>query len=295
MNFYTFSYFVKEALKSLKRNFIMSLGAIVIITSNLFFLGIFAISFIILSGSIGDFGDKLIINVYLEQNISKDKINEIYYSIFYWPEIKNIKYVSKEKAKEELEKVLGDTGKLIFPLMKKNPLPDSFEVKVKDIHFIKNVVEKLKDIKGIKDVEYGGEIVEKVEKLDYLLKKWSILIFIILILSSIMVISSTTQLTVYARRDEIEVMKLVGATNWFIRWPIMLEGIFEGFIAAILSVIMTYKIYEAVIVKIQELLPFLSFRGNINELISVFILILGLGIVIGAFGSLFSTTKFLEV
>ncbi len=295
MNFYTFFYFVKEALKSLKRNFMMSLGAIVIITSNLFFLGIFAISFIVLSGSIGDFGSKLIINVYLDQSISKNKINEIYYSIFYWPEIKEIKYISKEKAKEELKKILGDDGKLIFPLLKKNPLPDSFEIKVKDIHFVNSVVNKLKGIEGIKDVDYGGEMVEKVEKLDYLLRKWSIVIFLILIFSSVMVISSTTQLTVYSRRDEIEVMKLVGATNWFIRWPIMLEGIFEGFIGALLAVIFTYKIYETIIVKIQEILPFLSFKGSVNELISVFVLLLALGIIIGAFGSLFSTTRFLEV
>ncbi len=295
MNFYIFFYFVKEALKSLKRNFMMTLGAVTIITSNLFFLGVFAISFILLSGSIGDFGDKLMINVYLQQNISKEKINEIYYSIFYWPEIKNIKYISKEEAKEELKKILGEDGKIIFPLLKKNPLPDSFEIKVKDIHFIKGVVKKLKAIDGVKDVEYGGEVVEKVEKLDYLLKKWSIIIFIILILSSVMVISSTTQLTVYARRDEIEVMKLVGATNWFIRWPIMLEGIFEGFVGAVLSVIMTYKIYGAIIVRFQELLPFLSFKGSANELITVFVFLLALGIIIGAFGSLFSTTKFLEV
>ncbi len=295
MNFYTFFYFVKEALKSLKRNFMMSLGAIVIITSNLFFLGIFAISFIVLSGSIGDFGSKLIINVYLEQSISKNKINEIYYSIFYWPEIKEIKYISKEKAKEELKKILGDDGKLIFPLLKKNPLPDSFEIKVKDIHFVNSVVNKLKGIEGVKDVDYGGEMVEKVEELDYLLRKWSIVIFLILIFSSVMVISSTTQLTVYSRRDEIEVMKLVGATNWFIRWPIMLEGIFEGFIGALLAVIFTYKIYETIIVKIQEILPFLSFKGSVNELISVFVLLLALGIIIGAFGSLFSTTRFLEV
>ena len=295
MNFYTFTYFIKEALKSLKRNFMMSLGAIIIITSNLFFLGVFAISFIILANSIGDFGDKLKINVYLQKDLSKDVINEIYYSIFYWPQIENIKYISKDQAKEELKKILGDTGDIILPLIKKNPLPDSFEIKVKDIHFIKSVVQKLKAIKGVEDVEYGGEIVEKVEKLDYLLKRWGIIVFLILIFSSIMVISSTTQLTVYARRDEIEIMKLVGATNWFIRWPIMFEGIIEGFIAALISVFMTYKIYTTIIVKFQELLPFLSFTGNIQELISVFVLLLGVGIVIGAFGSLFSTTRFLEV
>lgn len=295
MNFYTFTYFIKEALKSLKRNFMMSLGAIIIITSNLFFLGVFAISFIILANSIGDFGDKLKINVYLQKDLSKDVINEIYYSIFYWPQIENIKYISKDQAKEELKKILGDTGDIILPLIKKNPLPDSFEIKVKDIHFIKSVVQKLKAIKGVEDVEYGGEIVEKVEKLDYLLKRWGVIVFLILIFSSIMVISSTTQLTVYARRDEIEIMKLVGATNWFIRWPIMFEGIIEGFIAALISVFMTYKIYTTIIVKIQELLPFLSFTGNIQELISVFVLLLGVGIVIGAFGSLFSTMRFLEV
>lgn len=295
MNFYTFTYFIKEALKSLKRNFMMSLGAIIIITSNLFFLGVFAISFIILANSIGDFGDKLKINVYLQKDLSKDVINEIYYSIFYWPQIENIKYISKDQAKEELKKILGDTGDIILPLIKKNPLPDSFEIKVKDIHFIKSVVQKLKAIKGVEDVEYGGEIVEKVEKLDYLLKRWGIIVFLILIFSSIMVISSTTQLTVYARRDEIEIMKLVGATNWFIRWPIMFEGIIEGFIAALISVFMTYKIYTTIIVKFQELLPFLSFTGNIQELISVFVLLLGVGIIIGAFGSLFSTTRFLEV
>ncbi len=295
MNFYIFFYFVGEALKSLKRNFMMTLGAIVIITSNLFFLGVFAITFVILSNSIGDFGDKLRINVYFDKGISKDQINEIYYSIFYWPEIKDIKYISHEEAKEELKKILGDEGQIIFSVIKDNPLPDSFEIRVKDLHFINSVVNKLKKIEGVKDVDYGGEVVEKVEKLDYLLRKWSILIFVILIISSIMVISSTTQLTVYARRDEIEVMKLVGATNWFIRWPIMLEGIFEGFIAAILSVVMSYKLYETIIVKIQGLLPFLSFSESVNELISIFVLLLALGIVIGAFGSLFSTIKFLEV
>ncbi len=295
MNFYIFFYFVGEALKSLKRNFMMTLGAIAIITSNLFFLGVFAITFVILSNSIGDFGDKLRINVYFDKGISKDQINEIYYSIFYWPEIKDIKYISHEEAKEELKKILGDEGQIIFSVIKDNPLPDSFEIRVKDLHFINSVVNKLKKIEGVKDVDYGGEVVEKVEKLDYLLRKWSILIFVILIISSIMVISSTTQLTVYARRDEIEVMKLVGATNWFIRWPIMLEGIFEGFIAAILSVVMSYKLYETIIVKIQGLLPFLSFSESVNELISIFVLLLALGIVIGAFGSLFSTIKFLEV
>ncbi|MCK4241116.1 MAG: permease-like cell division protein FtsX [Candidatus Atribacteria bacterium] len=294
MIFENVGFYFKEALLSFRRSALMSIAAIISTTTILIIVGVFLLISINSSLFLKNLESQLEIIVYLKDDISKTEVNVLKDSIVGINGIEEIKFVSKEEAYQRLLKDLGDQRD-IFNAIEVNPLPASFEIKVKDPKIIEQIANQVEKLKKVEEVEYGQGIVEKLLNFTYIFRRAGILILALLVFASILIISNIIKITVYARRNEIEIMSLSGATHWFIKWPFVIEGFLQGFISAILAILILYKFYFFAINKVHQVIPFLPVIWDKTELLPVGAVIVVLGSLVGILGSMFSVGKYLNV
>ncbi len=293
MIFENVEFYFREALLSFRRSPLMNLASIISTTTILIIVGVFLLVSINSSLFLKYLESQLEIIIYLKDDISKTEVKALEDSIIGINGIKEIKFVSKEEAYQRLLKDLGDQRD-IFDTIEVNPLPASFEIKVKDPKMIEQIANQVEKFKKIEEVEYGKGIVERLLNFTYIFRIIGILILVLLVFASILIISNIIKITVYARRDEIEIMSLSGATNWFIKWPFIIEGFLQGFIAAILTILILYKFYFFAINKVHQAVPFLPVVWEKMELLPVSLIIIALGSLVGILGSMFSVGKYLD-
>jgi len=294
MIFENMGFYFREALLSFRRRVLISMATILSITTILIIVGVFLLISINSSLFLENIESQLEIVVYLEDNISKDEQNNLKSNITSIDGIKEVKFVSKEEAYQRLLKNLGEQ-KDILSAIEKNPLPASFEIQVKDPEVIEQIANRIAEFKKVEEVEYGREIVEKLLNFTYIFRGAGMLILALLVFASILIISTIIKITVYARRNEIEIMSLAGATSWFIKWPFIIEGFLQGFISAVLSVIILYNLYFFATNKVHQVIPFLPLVADYMDLLPIGISIMLLGSFVGILGSMFSVGKYLDV
>ena len=294
MIFENMGFYFREALLSFRRSALMTSAAILSITTILIIVGVFLLIFINSSFFLINLESQLEIVVYLEDNISKAELDNLKSNIISMDGIKEVKYVSKEEAYQYLLKNLGEQ-KDILNAIEKNPLPASFEIQVKDPKVIEQVANRITEFKKVEEVEYGREIAEKLLNFTYVFRRAGMIVLALLVFASILIISNIIKITVYARRSEIEIMSLVGATSWFIKWPFIIEGFLQGFISAILSIIILYNLYFFATNKVHQVVPFLPLVVDNMDLLPIGIAIVLLGSFVGILGSMFSVGKYLDV
>lgn len=285
----TFWYFTKEASVGLIRNGLMSVAAVITITLSLIIFGCF---FIVVT-NFNHFAEMakgvLELRVYLKSDADPVSLQN---QLIELDGVKGIRFVSKTDGAKWLEKSLG--VKDLF-VTSDNPLPDMINIKLRDNAKVNTLVQQVGLLPGVEEVEYGKTFVEAML---IVLQIISILGFSLVIIVGLVVlylIANTIRLTVFARRKEIEIMKLVGATDWFIRWPFILEGIMLGLSGALLSVLFLTKGYHFLYQYIRLLAPFIPLLGErvINH--GLFWIISGVGLAFGIVGSMMSIKKFLRV
>jgi len=293
MIFENMGFYLREALLSFKRNSLMCIAAVISITTVFIIIGIFLLISLNFNLFLKNLESQLEIIVYLKDNISTVDLNNLKNSLTSVEGVKEVKYVSKEEA---LQRLLGDLGdqKDIFSVLEENPLPASFEIKVSNPKMIEQIAGHVEKYKNIEEVEYGRGIVERLMNFTNIFRVAGISILMMLIFASILIISNIIKITVYARREEIEIMSLVGATRWFIKWPFILEGFLQGIISAILSILILYKIYFVVIEKIHQTTPFLPVIWDKKELVFIGLVLIALGSLVGFLGSMFSVGKYIS-
>lgn len=294
MIFENTGFYFREALLSFRRSTLMSIAAILSITTILIIVGVFLLISINSSLFLINLESQLEIIVYLEDNISKAELNNLKSNITSIDGIKEVKFVSKEEAYQKLLKNLGEQ-KDILSAIEVNPLPASFEIQAKDPKMIKQIANRIAEFIKVEEVEYGQEIAEKLLNFTYVFRKAGMLILALLIFAPILIISNIIKITVYARRNEIEIMSLAGATSWFIKWPFIIEGFLQGFISAVLSIIILYNFYFFTTNKVRQVIPFLPLVVDNMDLLPIGIVIVFLGSFVGILGSMFSVGKYLDV
>jgi len=287
MIFENTGFYFREALLSFRRSTLMSMAAILSTTTILLIVGIFLLISVNLNLFLENLESQLEIVVYLEDDISQAEINSI-------DETKEVKFVSKEEAYQNLLKNLGEQ-KDILSAIEKNPLPASFEIQVKDPKMIEQIANQITKFKKVEEVEYGRETAERLLNFTYIFRIAGMLVLFLLVFASILIISNIIKITVYARRNEIEIMSLVGATAWFVKWPFIIEGFLQGFISAILSTIILYNFYFFAVNKVHQAIPFLPLVVDNVDLLPMGIAIVLLGSFVGILGSMFSVGKYLNV
>ncbi len=237
------------------------------------------------------------VEVYLKDEVTVEQAEVMMNKIDGYHGVSDTAYRSKDEALKIMKERWGESGYLLDSLGE-NPLPASILISVEDIESAGEISEKALKIDGVEDVQYFRDTVEKLTKVTNFLQIGALVVMVFLIIVSVVVVSNTIKLTVFARSKEIKIMKYVGATNWFIRGPFMVEGIVIGTFAALVSTGLISLLYGRVVAAIGTQViaiascPLISVGYMAWNMLVIF---LALGISIGAWGSILSMRKFLDV
>ena len=296
MKINTINYFIVDALKSIKRNITVSFAAMLTVLVTFFVLGTFTLVGLNFNKTIEDVADKIEIKVYLQDDIKLVNQREVEIKLAEQEGVKAVTYESKDEAFTKLKKDLeGNSGMLEGYSLENNPLASSYIVTLEDASYAGDVSKAVEDMTGVESITNQQELIEKISNVVDFVQILGIVLFFVFIGVSIFLIMNTIKLAVYSRRREVGIMKFVGATDWFIRWPFVIEGMIIGAVGSLLATAILYFIYRGVFgfiasnLLIANLVP-VSFV--LTTLLGGFLL--G-GIVVGAIGSIAALRKFLVV
>jgi len=290
MRLRTFNYFFREAFISFIRNRWMSLASIGAVASALIILGSFLLLSVNFDHILKDVESQVEITAYLEDTVEGSEVSRLNGEISLIGGVKEIKFVSKEAALEEFKQQVGKD--LLEGI--DNPLPSSFRIKVDNPQDVAQVAGEIQKLQGIEEVKYGKGVVEKLFNIIYWLRLLGLVIMAVFAAVSVFIISNTIRLTVFARRREINIMKYIGATDWFVRWPFLIEGMVLGFIGSAIAIAILAGGYSYLYNIVRLNIPMISLIP-MEEFYIYALGFLAIGMFIGAFGSSFSIRRFLHV
>lgn len=280
----------------MKKSGTMLFSAVVIITTALSLLGFFIVTQNFLKVVLNDVENNLQIVAFLEDGFNERTMREVIIpSIKAYPEVAAVGYVDKEMAREELKKEISELNE-IFSVIEDNPLPSSLRIKVNSPGALETVAERLKKENGlvIDEITYGGENVRTFLKASEKFRQFSVIFLALFIITSVIVTSATIKLTIYSRRNDIEIMKLVGATDWYVKWPYVIEGVVLGALSSFLAIMLVLFLKNSAILEIAKSVQFL---GGFKTEVSMFEIgwkLTVVGILQGIIGALWSTSSILS-
>ncbi|MBP2628400.1 MAG: hypothetical protein H6Q68_3111 [Firmicutes bacterium] len=273
----------------------MSLASVSTVALSLLILGMFLVMVLNLNNMASNLESQVQISVYLQEGLSDLETREIGTKITKLPGVNQVLFIGKEEAMSRFKQRLGEQQSILKALDGNNPLPNAFEVKMDRPERVKPVAQAIAQFKGVENAKFGQEVVEQLFALTKMVRILGVVLIGFLALAALFIISNTIRLTVFARRKEIGIMKYVGATDWFIRWPFLLEGIILGFSGALVAVLLINELYSALIQQVYESLAFLPLIPQDPFITNISIALLVIGTVIGALGSTISLRKFMQV
>ncbi|MEE1231043.1 MAG: permease-like cell division protein FtsX, partial [Phascolarctobacterium sp.] len=280
---------------SIRRNGFMSFASISTVAVSLLVLGMFLMIFLNTNNLAQYLESQVQVSVYMQDSATDKELAAVKEKLTKMPGVVKVTQVSKQQALERFKKRLGDQEQLLNSLGKDNPFPNSFEVQVDSPERIKVLTPQLGQLPKVETAKFGQEVVEHLFQLTKILRFGGILLVVFLAMATLFIISNTIRLTVFARRKEVIIMKYVGATDWFIRWPFLLEGMTLGFFGAVVAFILINSIYSGLLERIHATLAFLPLLPTSPLLLYVDLFLLVAGTGIGALGSYISLRKFLRV
>lgn len=305
MKFSTLLRHLREGFKSIIRNGWMTFASTSSIAISLFILGVFLLLALNVNNLVDQIESEVEIRVYLEVNTEQQQISQIQNQIGSMPEVSRVTFVSKDEGLEIMKENFGEDGKQLLEGYEgdQNPLNDSFTVKVDEPTNVAMVAEKIERLDQgrnpplIFKVVYGEGYIETLFKVTRVIRNVGLILVLGLGFTAMFLISNTIKLTILARRREIAIMKLVGATNNFIRWPFFIEGALLGIIGSLIPVAVLIYGYNQLINIYQFDMGMMMIRLLPLEEVTynVFGLLISIGIVIGIWGSTISVRKFLKV
>ncbi len=286
-------FFLKEVLFNMKRNLLMTVASM----STVMILSLILGFFIILVMNINYWSDNVVrtlqIAVYISDDIKdENEIKALQNKIAVIPEVRRVLYISKDEALIKMRKKLGN--RLEISDIGTNPLPNSFEVSLQNFDKIPQTAAAIEKFSGVSEVRYGENITNKLLSLNSAVRLTGFIIVFALILATIFIVSNTIRITVYARRREISIMQLVGAANWFIRWPFIIEGIVYGLLGSLTAIIVLALAYEKFIPQFNNAMPFIIMVKPDFLILRMAILLIFTGVFVGIAGSWFSVNKYLK-
>ena len=273
----------------------MSMASLMTVALSLLILGIFTIMVLNLNNMASVLESQVQVTVYLQDSLKEAEIREVGTRITKLPGVTRVNFIDKKEAMARFKQRLGAQQGLLAELGEANPLPNAFEVKVDRPERVKPVALAIAQLKGIEAARYGQEVVEQLFSLTRMVRIFGSVLIIFLGLAALFIIVNTIRLTVFARRREIGIMKYVGATDWFIRWPFIIEGVLLGSLGAAISSLLLTQLYGMVTGQVYGTLAFLPLLPQYPMLGYVNIFLLLAGVAIGALGSIISVKKFLKV
>ncbi|MFH1834356.1 MAG: permease-like cell division protein FtsX [bacterium] len=290
------SFFFREAFGSLRRNYFMTIAALVTVFLSIVVLGGVLVFVYTTDALLKEVEEKVEITVYLmtDPDPSAGQIESMQTEIMSWSEVKSSVFVSKEDALDRLREDFKDNPEILEGLTG-NPLPASFEIALDDPQMVDAVAARFDGDPIVDEVSYGKEIADKLFNFTSQARNFMVVFIVLLGIVAILLISNTIRLSIFARKREVEIMKLVGATNWFIRWPFIIEGVTVGFFGALAAAVAVLVLNSFLVGKIRASLPFMAVPLDAVPYVAVVVVLLAVGVVIGAVGSGIGLRRFLKV
>ena len=291
------TYFFRQAVSNITNNPLVHFIGLSTMAISILILGAFILLYLNVYGWIQDWGGSMNISVYLAEGVSKNQLQEIEQFLKRQPSVMKYRFVSKEEALQEFKEALGPQSKLLSALTS-NPLPASFEVQLKsDTHqsaLLKELVARLEKLTGVHEVQYSEAWIRKFKDILDLVKVIGFIAGGLLALGALFIVTNTIKLTIYSRKEEIEILKLVGATDWFVKAPFIIEGMIQGTVSALVALGILYLSFLVLSMKKTALLTLAVAKLQFIPL-TIIGGIIGLSLIVGAIGSFIAVGRFFEV
>ncbi len=301
-------YSLREAIRHFRRNWSTVLGAIVTIFLSLFVIGLFVMGSALINNLVGSVEDQVTIQAFLNDSANKAAVDALQKKIQGWNNVKSVSYKSKDQALEEYKQTMSNrnASDAVAALDGENPVPASLVITLTNPQEVESVAGQLaadSDFKSVADdandpsssVQYGRETVERLFSVTYYLRVGVAVLVLLLAFIAFVFINNTIRLAIAARRREIAIMRLVGASNGFIRGPFLAEGMLEALIGSLLAIGVLQLGSQIVLPKLQDSLQFLSFNLPLGVVLTTYGALLVAGLVLGLFGSAIAMRRFLRV
>lgn len=299
MKYSVLGYLIGEGFRNFFKNKKSTMASLIIMFATMFVFGIFFVIGENVNHVINEIEAQQGMQVFINKNATQEEEKDLEAKIRGIEYVNNVTYKSKEEALNQMKSVFKKTPGLVKSYEEDNPFPASYVVTLTNLEKSKDVREEINKFENVLEIQTSDDTISALIKIANGVKTISGVILVILIFVSIFIISNTIKLTVHARRKEISIMKYVGATDGFIRWPFIIEGILIGMMAALISVGLLAIVYTLLSNSMQNStviqrmgVNLLSFNQMINLLAIVYV-IMGTGI--GALGSSISMRKYLKV
>ena len=289
-------YFFSEAFKNIFSNGWMTIASIFTVIASLLVFGVFSVLTVNISGIVGDMEDSYQILVYIDDKVNYDGVKTIGEEIKETDNVTDATLITKDERFNNFRDGMGPKGSTLNRFEDDNPLRDMYMVTLDDLSMSEDTIKVLERIDGIDEIQRNEDAINKLVTIANYIQTFSLWIMVALAIVSVFIISNTIKLTVYTRRKEINIMKFVGATDWFIRWPFIIEGIFIGLIGAGVSIGLVIGGYSLLIGIVNTLnIGFITMKP-LSEIVTLIVCSsLGLGAVLGGIGSFISVRKHLNV
>lgn len=294
-------YLTKQGFENVWKNRMMAFASFCVLLVSILLVGISILFYININSMIGGVENKNEVIVYLDDNTTNAQILEMQSLLEQMDNVDKVEFYSKDKAFEDMKKSMNEYEELFTSLEGDNPLPDSFRLKIKDITLTSETVTLIGELDHVYSIRAAYDFVNILTEMKKIITLIASAIIIALAIVSMVIISNTTKASVFARRNEISIMKYVGATNAFIRIPFFVEGMITGMAAGVVATIITWIGYDAVVKLLTEEVNILNIIGTGSILpfsdiiIKVALSYIISGAIIGALGSVLSTRKHLNV
>ena len=306
-------YHLNENIAHLLEGFLES--AVPLIAGLAEVIGLFIIGSVLVNSAIGNVEDQVTIQAYISDNASDEDVEDYQDELERMDNVKNVEFVSKEDALEEYSSTIsGNADATLSALDGQNPLPRSFRIEMEDPSQVEAMAEKIKDDSGFRkivddadpevddkdadvaeNVRYGKEEVGRLFQLTGYIRVAAVVLVALLTFVAFIFINNTIRLSITARRREIAIMRLVGASNGFIRGPFLMEGALHAIIGSLLAVGCLELLRTLALPKLQSALMFLNFDLSLNTFLFIYAVLVGAGLLIGLLGSAFAMRRYLKV
>jgi cell division transport system permease protein len=293
----SFKYLTKEGFRNVWTNRMMSLASVCVLMSCLVLIGTASMIFLNIDSLLSRIEEENVVMVYVKDDTTQEQLDVMADEINALDNIKEVEFVSKVDAWQEQLDTMGDAEAEFFTTVSSDiPLPDAYKVTVENLDYFDKTVDELNALDNVDIVRENKDLAQKLVAIRQGISVIAIVIIVVLLLISLFIISNTIRLTVYSRRLEISIMKSVGATNNFVRFPFVIEGIVLGIVSGTVALGLVWGLYELAIRQFGDLLSSLNlnaipFSDYALRMFGIFILI---GVVCGVGGSLVTMRKYLN-
>lgn len=288
-------YLTKEGVRNLKVNKLMSVASVTVLFSCMFLMGLAFMLFVNIDALVEDIESENVIMVYIVDSADSVDVVNLNSQIMELPNVDTCSFVGKDDAYQTILEDMGDVSDYLREL-DENPLPDAYKVTVKDMAQFRSTVAEIQALDNVMRTRENSDLAGKLDLARNTVTYVSVAIIALLLIVSVFIISNTIKITMFSRRLEISIMKSVGATNAFIRWPFMVEGTLLGVISGVISLGAVWGGYELAMKYLASITALLS-GGGVDikgYLLYLFAAFMAMGVFTGLFGSAASIRKYLK-